>query len=206
MMSTRESQPRGTWRRVAVIIVSVVLFAPAGCNAGNNPDPDPTRMPTATAPPSPTQTAEPWEADFTADELDAYRAALDHVEEFRTLSQPIYAAGQATAEARELFQEYFSTWQYQFGVLEDYELQGITIARRPEALWSRPESVDLEDDGTARVVIVQCIEQSDLGAELDGEPLPSAYDEPVLLEVDVALQEGSWRIGLFDTTGEPCDP
>jgi hypothetical protein len=88
-----------------------------------------------------------------------------------------------------------------------FDKKGIKITRGLTVLWTKPKSVTLVRDGAAEVRIVRCTDQSDLGATINGEPLPAAYRKPVIQTVDVyRYPDGHWRIGAYGNLDKRCEP
>jgi hypothetical protein len=146
-----------------------------------------------------------WESKYSEEELAAYREAVQRVDAFDAKTQPIWAAGEATRVAKELLQDNLLTWRKSWAELEMFDKRGIRITRGLTVLWSRPKSITLVGDGTAEIRIVRCTDQSDLGATINGEPLPAAYTEPVIQTVDVyRYPDGRWRIGAYGNLDKRC--
>lgn len=174
----------------------------SGCSDSEEASPAPP-LPSATASTSQSDT---WEAGFSAKELIAYRDAADHANAYEKQAQAYFAAGEATEEAKEFFQDNLMTWQVRWADLESYERQGIKIARSPKVLSSQAKSVKLLPNGAVDVTIRRCVDATDLGGAIKGTPLPESTDEPVIQNVDVhKFPDGKWRIGAFETTEKPCD-
>ncbi len=198
---TFQSGPFGARGRVTACLLGIALsITMSSCN---NDGVDP--IPTGSTPTSVTPTRPAWEAKYSQDEIDAFRAAEDSVEVFEARVGPIYAEGRATPAARELFQDNLISWQAVWARLQADEKRGIAVARQPKVLSSEPKSIELVKAGEAAVVIRRCTDQSDLGATLNGKPLQEAFDDPVIQEVDTYLaKDGRWRIGTFKTLEETC--
>lgn len=197
MTESRRLHPRVLRLSAAAALLSAAL---AGCNESEPPATSPSA-----STPSPTATST-WESEFSAEELAIYREAVARANAYERTAQAFFAAGEATREAKEFFQDHLMTWQTRWADLESYAEQGIKIARAPKVLSSQATSVDLLAKGAADVNIVRCVDASDLGGTIKGEPLPESTTEPVTQNVDVhKLPDGSWRIGEFETTEQPCD-
>lgn len=174
----------------------------AGCGGPDdqppsNP-PNPTPVPTTSATPA-------WESTYGKWELARYREAVLWVESFEAKSRPIWAQGRATASAKELFQDTLLAWQPIWSQLKTYDKQGIRIARGPTVLTTVADSIKILEDGGAEVLLSRCTDQTDLGGSQNGQPVPEAYDRPVIQKVDVyRLANGHWRIGVFKTTDTTC--
>ena len=185
-------------------MISVVLVATlAGCN-GSDPDPVPT--PTKSATTTPTSTTAAWEAKYSAEELDAYRAALAQWNSYKAEIQPYNAAGKATPAAKKVYQKYLVPWQFYFKRLQQYEKAGIKIARQGKVLESEATRIKLGKDG-ASVTIRECVDGTNVGATQNGKPLKNAFDAPQLSEVVVGEVGGRWLITNIPVTAKdrPCN-
>lgn len=182
----------------AAVSAAVVL---TGCD-GPSASPSPTLMPSASA----TMVAPPsWEADFDAAELEFYREAEQLAGAYEAKAQPIWAAGKATQAAKELFQDNLLTWRTAWARLEQLERQGIQIARAPRVLSSQAEGVTLLSDDAGEAKILRCVDATDLGGTVNGEPLQEGTTKPVRQHVTAARDtSGSWRFSDFITTDETC--
>jgi hypothetical protein len=197
---------------VGRLIGAVLLVAPlVGCAGSDDSVKSAPTTPSSEiaseASPSPTSSGvAEWENEYSEEELAVYREAVQRVEAYLVKALPIWAAGEATRAARELFQDNLLTWRRSWAYLEMYDRRGIKIARNSKVLWTKPQSIQLLEKGGAEVRLVRCTDQSDLGATMNGEPLSEASTEPVIQKVDVyRYPDGRWRIGIFSTVDKKCE-
>lgn len=184
-----------------LVMVFVTLAIVAGC--GGSPDTPPAPSTPSTSATS--STSAEWKSEYSDEELAIYREAVQRVAAYELKSQPIWAAGKATESAKEFFQENLLSWQATWLQLRSYDKRNIQVARRPEVLSTKAKSIKLLEDGAVSVVLTRCTDQTNLGGTLDGEPVPEAYDKPVIQEVDVyRYSDGRWRIGVFKTLEKTC--
>lgn len=181
-----------------LIVVVVAAIAAATLLAGCQRSEPPGRSGRTPAPPT-------QSASYNREERALYREALRRVEAFEARNQPLLAAGQATRQAKELYQRSLREWQSSYALLRSYDRDGITVAHRPVVLNTQVVAIESFQDDAAEVTLARCTDQSDLGMTRDGEPLPAVHAEPVIQEVVVYRYENrTWRIGEFVTTDRPC--
>ena len=176
-----------------VALVAALLLL-AGCSRSEPPD-------AAGTTPVPSPGAGPWDQRERA----VYREAIRELEKYEARNQRFLAAGKATRAAKRFYQQHLRDWESSYAQLQQYEREGIRIARAPVVLSSEPVFIQAFQDNAADVVVLRCTDQSDLGMTQDGTPLPAVHEQPVVQEVDVRRYENLvWRIGTFETTGSPC--
>lgn len=157
---------RSRCRTAPALLIAALALTASGCGP-TEPVAIPSTTPSTSASSSPTSSSpsldpNAWQDQYTADELDAYNAALQRWQSYETRSEPIWAAGKSTPAAEALFKEYWIAWQIEAARLEMYEKNGITVSGLADVLWSKAKSIDLTDTdtGAPRVVIQQCIDPS----------------------------------------------
>ncbi|MDE0778283.1 MAG: hypothetical protein OSB43_18545 [Nocardioides sp.] len=205
-------------RRIAVATVSIaVLATTAACGGGVD---EPEAKPSSSAPPttqspsptepSPTETV--WQDKYTDAQLDAYEDALARYQEYETRSEPIWAAGEATDRAEEIFKQYYPSplWQGQDRLLTSYEQGGVTRTGLADVYWSRAKSIS---DGGLSVVVNQCVDYTPIVTKQNGKEAerPAWALKPNLRTITLEKPEGSdWLIyGVVDASSgraRPCTP
>lgn len=131
-----------------------------------------------------------WRKDYSQEQLAAYREARQRWAAYTRRSEPVWARGRATPEARELFEEFFFQPDLMFSLLESHEQRDITVRGRALVLSTRPLRVDLGDPTT--VVIRQCIDARGVELLSAGTLVTDPGQEPTVR-----------RIVLSRTGGEP---
>ncbi|GAW48040.1 MULTISPECIES: hypothetical protein [unclassified Nocardioides] len=204
-------------------VVAAIALTLAGTLAGCAGDDEPKTKPTPSAPTSsvptasPTPTADPdaWRARFTPEQLKAYDAALQRFESYESRSEPIYAKGEATKAAQQLFRDYFPSpaWRVRFDELKTYEQYEVKITGTPKVYWSRATKIS---DTGGSVTIRQCVDWREVKTTQHDKPTKpiASRQVPVLREISLSKPEGyDWLIyALIDTPGaggkkdKPCDP
>jgi hypothetical protein len=178
----------------AMVALLAALLLLAGCLESKPQDATETRR-------LPPPGAGPWDQR----ELAVYREAIKKLKVYEASHQRFLAAGKATRAAKRFYQNRLQDWESSYAQLQQYEREGIRIARAPVVISMEPASIRAFQDNAASVVVHRCTDQSDLGMTKDGEPLPAVQEEPVVQEVDVRRSENlTWRIGTFKTTDRPC--
>lgn len=189
-------------RWLAGAAVIGVLAALSSCASE---DPPPPSRETTAATPTPTEDA--WRADYTEEEQDFFDEALSRARAYEAKTQPVWAEGKATDEARKLFEDNLITPATDIAQLENFEAQGIQIARRPEQLSASPQTLKLYEESGGETTIERCVDATDLGGTMNGEPLEQAASGAVVQTVLVIqYEDGTWRFGEFHTTEDPCEP
>lgn len=192
-----------TVKRYLAGMAAISVFAALSSCAGDDPPP-PSRETTAA---TPTPTDDAWRSGYTEEEQDFFDEALSRARSYEAKTQPIWAEGRVTDEARKLFEDNLITPATDIAQLESFEAQGIQIARRPEELSASPQTLKLYEESGGETTIKRCVDATDLGGTQNGEPLEQAATGAVLQTVLVIqYEDGTWRFGEFHTTEEPCEP
>jgi len=186
---------------VAICVLAVLPLA--GCsddNAKGSDDPAPT-APTTTLKPTPTTpapTTAAWRDKYTAEQLDAYDAALARWQEYTKKTNAIYMAGRDTSEARAVFRDYSMKWQGLVKVLaETYDAGRVRKERPTKPLSTRAQLVRLNADGTGSVTIWQCTDYSDVLVTQNGQPVAGTKPDHLItpLIIHMAKPEGrDWMV------------
>ena len=193
---------RTRWRLSYAAAIGT-LAAASAC-ASETPSESP---PSSTTPASPSPHQDEWRADYSEEEQDFFDEALSRAQTYETKAQPIWAAGRVTEEATKLFEDNLITPAIDIAQLEEFEAQGIKVERYPVELSASPRTLKLYEEAGGEVVIERCVDASDLGGTMNGEPLDQAASGPVIQTVMVIqYEDGIWRFGEFYTTEEPCEP
>ena len=202
MTETRPSRCASATRlALAAVGVAMALTACSHSSDPTPPKPSSSASSPTTAAPDPA-----WESAFSDAQLDVFREAVRRAEAYETKAQAFFAAGEATPEAKEFFQDNLMTWQVRWADLKSYEQQGIKIAHSPKVLSSEAASINLLKRGAADISIQRCVDATNLGGTINGEPLAEGATEPVIQKVDVhKFPDRTWRMGSFVTTEQPCD-
>lgn len=193
----------GRWCAVRSSLTAIVaVLALAGCDGSDSP-PVPTN---SASPTRPTTTIAGWESKYSAGELEFFQQAVQRADSYEVKAQPMWAAGKATQEAKELFQDNLMTWRVAWTRLKSYEAQGIRIARAPKVLSSEAESVKLLGGAAGETKILRCVDATDLGGTINGDPLQEGTKGPVVQHITAVRDvSGAWLFSDFDTTDKPCD-
>jgi len=183
----------------AALATTGLILGLSACSSDNNPSTTPSA--TKAAPTAPAATDAPdWEAAYSPEQLAAYRKALARYTAYLDESEPVWAAGKATSQAKDLFRKYYIPWQAYFSQLEQFDQSGIKIARNAEILDSKATRIVLDRKGSS-VTIEQCVDAQNIGATQNDKPLANAFNTPQLAETEFAEVNGSWYI-----TQLPADP
>jgi hypothetical protein len=202
MSSSATGAPRARTHLSVVVITALLGSATlAGCE-GSDVGPSPTATQSS---PVPTAESPAWERKYDDVELEFYREAIQRADAYETKAQPMWAAGKATQAAKELFQDNLLTWRVAWARLNTYEKQGIKIARAPKVLSSEADSIKLLRGVAGETKILRCVDATDLGGTINGEPLQEGTNEPVVQRITAVRDDaGAWRFSDFDTTDKSC--
>lgn len=206
-------QPAHRYRHAAIAVAALTL-ALTGCQGdGNEADGDPTEVPsTSTETPTETETTADtsWREEYNEEQLQAYEAALQRVDDYEQTSEPIWREGIATPEAEALFAEYWLVPQVPYGQLQTYQEVDVQISGRPTVLDSRATRVALSDGGES-VTIDQCVDYSTSRFIQYGTQTTGGASEPVLrtVQIDrfVGERETPWQISeinQYEGEDRPC--
>lgn len=194
----------------AAVVSAAVISTAAGCGGDDGASALPPLDTTAaTTSPSPTPTEDPdaWKSDYDEDQLRAFDEALAVWQEYEEKSEPIWAAGKATADAEKLFKKYWTTWANTLNTLSKAEEFGARSFGLPEVIWSRASRVKLTESGAADVAIRQCIDPSTVKTEFAPDVQVQKRDlGPSVRTITLfggGGSDGTWRIrSLADVTTE----
>lgn len=146
--------------RTVVALACAVLVSTTTACAGGDAEPDAPGGAQQTIGGTESDRAEQqppaWRKDFSKEQVAAYREARRRWAAYTRRSEPVWARGKATGEARELFAEFFFQPDLMVSLLESYQRRDITMRGRTLVLSSRPVRVDLGD--TTTVVLRQCVD------------------------------------------------
>jgi hypothetical protein len=177
---------------VTAVITTLALLT--GCLQSGPQDATATR-------PFPSPGSGPWDRR----DMAVYREAMVRLERYEMRHQRFLAAGKATRAAKVFYQHRLRDWETSFSRLRLNEAEGIRIARAPVVISTEPYSIQSFQDGAADVVVLRCLDQSELGVTKNGDPLEVVHGQPVLQKVDIRRYENrTWRIGTFETTDTSC--
>lgn len=199
----------------AVLLGSLLLVASCA-NAPADPGAVPRSNSTEFSRPATTSAEESpaplWEANLSDADMKAYRQALARWEAYERSSEPIWAAGEATPAARELFEAYFTpvVAESAYRQLETYEAVDVQISGTPDVFWSKAVRVSPTGDS---VVLRQCVDFTTTRAVQDGgETVREArFEQPLVRDVELGMLPGAnWIIYAFDDLADEkvrtCDP
>ena len=202
------TQPtRATTRRraiVAVIAASCALTL-SGCQGSTDAGPTPTTSAATT--PSPTGTTPAWQSKYTKNEIAAYETALARFDSYERDSQPIWATGKVTPEAKRLFQGYFIPWQTYALQLDFYEKHRLSRTGVAKVLSSEPTRIKLSETGGA-ITIRQCADAANsVTVTQNGAVVKPTTTSPQQRAIELNLIGGQWLIlRLTESEGnKPCD-
>jgi hypothetical protein len=191
-------------KKLANVLAACVLAALVitGCSDETTPngsdDPTPT-APTTSSTPTPTTPA--WQAKFTAEQLEAYDAALERWQKYTEKTNEIYRVGKDTPEARAVLREYSMQWQGDVAVLADTADRKVRIERPAKPLSWKAVSIKLNDDGTGNLIISQCTSYRDILVTQGGKPIGEAKPEHVVtaLTINMSKPKGyDWMVAATD--------
>ncbi|MCX6398398.1 MAG: hypothetical protein NTX33_00510 [Propionibacteriales bacterium] len=173
-------------------------------------DPEPTATDSTTSA-EPTPTESDWEDGYTGEQLTAFEAALQRWESYLNRSEPIFAEGNATAQAEDLFQDYFPDplWRNEFALLQSYEDAKVITQGLPEVFWSK--AAKISKSGLS-VTIEQCVDFSSVKVTQDSQPVEGNKwtTTPHVREIQMEKPDGyGWLIyshGDPSGTKKRCDP
>ena len=199
---------RRGWRQMAAALLAVSMLGVAGCGGSdqkNEPaSPTPSASPTSPSSPATEEPGGPptgWEDKYSADELNAYNAALARWQRYNELTEPIYKAGRDTPEARKIIREYELQWRRAISdLVQYYDKGGLRNEVPPSSLWTQAISVSLNPDGTGTVIIEQCTDYRSAVVTKDGKPAEGAIPKhPItLLAVHMAKAKGNdWKVAAL---------
>lgn len=189
-------------RRTVSALVALTLATGLTACSGDKKDPEPqTTDSTTSAEPTPTEAA--WEDAYTKKQLDGYKAAFQRWESYLQRSESIWAKGEATLQAEDLFKEYFPdpAWRNVLGQLKSYEQVDVKTQGQARVYWSRAKEIG--KNGLS-VTIEQCVDYSAGKTTQRGQVVEVAdwAKEPRLRVIDLSKPEGyGWLIyGLQDAS------
>lgn len=209
-----------TLRRYAVtgVALSALALSTTACAGDDNPESGPTdgatssatetSSPEPTTEPSPTTDPDAWRAKFSPAQLEAYDAALQRWESYESRSEPIWAKGEATPAAENLFKEFFPhpAWMDYWERLQGFEQINVKVSGTPTVSWSKAKSVSTSGSS---VQVQQCVDYSSVQRTQDGKEIPRPAPKPQLRTIFLSQPEGyDWLIygvkELVDGTPKPC--
>lgn len=203
---------------VGIALCALALSATA-CAGDDDPEAAPTdgatssatdRTSEPTTEPSPTKDPDAWRAKFDAVQLEAYDTALQRWESYESRSEPLWANGEATPAAEELFKEFFPhpTWMDSWEKLQGYEQVKVKVSGTPVIYWSKAKSVTKSGSG---VQIQQCVDYTPVQRTQDGEEIPRPAPKPQVRTIFLSQPDGyDWLIygveELIDGKPRTCMP
>ncbi|WP_159083765.1 hypothetical protein [Nocardioides terrigena] len=183
------------------VVALLVLCAASGCSTeASDPGAEPTSLPTqAPSAVDPSTPSEPpaWHEKFTAEQIDAYEAALNRWQQYAERTNEAWRVGDNSAEARATIREYDMQWQATLSVFEDSVTQGIRIERPIKPIWSKPTLIRLGSDGTGTVVIYQCTDYRGLLVTQNGRELRGTKPDHRITPFTVHMakpEDGDWMV------------
>ena len=145
-----------------------------------------------------------WHDKFTAEQIDAYEAALLRWQEYTAKGNEIYRSGRDTPQAGAVLREYSMEWQLRVRELAQVYDQGAVRIVSPESALSwKPISI------TDKVVVIsQCTDYTNLLVTQEGEPVkgtrPDNLVTPLLIEMDKPVGR-DWMVATTNLRDErPC--
>jgi hypothetical protein len=195
----------GTSRRAYGALLTcacVVTMLATGCRADEEPGGQGLPPTTSSSGQPVTESVSPspsWQGQFTPAQLADYEAALNRWSDYERDTEPIWAAGHVTDEARRLFQAYFVSpvWQKYLDRLTTYEGAGVTIEGLPTVFWSKAKRI-ATSNGEGSVSIVQCVDYSSQIATQAGQQI-EPIQEPALREATLDRTAGNpWLLLRID--------
>lgn len=199
-------------RRAAVVAVAILAVAATATACGDSQaDPSPSTSPSI--PTSSASTPPAWEAEFDETQRGWYDEALQTWQEYDRRTAGIWAAGKATAEARQLFEKYLVNPDKYYEQLRTLEASKITSKGTPKVLWTRAKSItsskDTDKHGTV-VKIEQCEDLKPVTSYQDGEPVEpiTPREHPVIQDISVMRVGKVWKIAAYEVPqkAKECDP
>jgi hypothetical protein len=189
--------------RIALLVSAAVILA--ACNSTDQAVPatgtpvsqSQSQSPPTSSPPS-VPSEPPWRSAYTADQLAAYDSALARFNEYEQRSEPLWAAGKATAAAEQVFKTYYASpaWRQVFDQLKTYEQVEVTRSGLPMVVWSRAKTVTGGVDAGS-VTLLQCVDYTSTSATQYGKPAPKdrVFLKPVERIIVLKRSPGStWLI------------
>lgn len=143
------------------LAASCLLLCAACGGSGSEPNAaapsTPESSPSTSAPVPSSTTAPEWRTKFSSAQLTAYDEATARFAAYESRSEPVWAAGKVTPEAKALFQEFFPSpaWQIVLTRLKTYEEVEVQVDGIPEVVWSKASRIDGGSGGSS-VTLKQC--------------------------------------------------
>lgn len=192
------------WRRVVLLLAGAGLALSLAACTGGGPDPTPEPSPAPSTSASPT--APSWEAQYSAEELAAYKAAVARLNAYEQESAPLWEAGVVTPVSKKLFQKYFTLWQSPLADLEFYEKNKLTRIGSLKVLSSEATRIKLSSDGGS-LTVRQCTNPSGITISQAGKPVEPEKNGPQFREVTFDRVAGKWMLfQIVESKGDqPCD-
>lgn len=199
---------RRTFSTLAALTLAAALTACG--DTSREPEPKATDSTTA-AEPTPTPTEAAWQAQYSAKQLKAYETALQRWQSYLNRSEAIFAGGTATAQAEDLFQDYFPdpVWRNEFALLQSYEDAKVKTQGLPEVFWSK--AANISKSGLS-VTIEQCVDFSDVTVTQDNQPVEGNEWTTTPHVREIQLEKSDEYGWLIYSHGDPsgkkerCDP
>ena len=131
-------------------------------------------------------------------------SATTFLTDYRAGVARTWAAGVATPEAKELFQETFVDWESQWELLKENERQEVRIPQRPELLWTTTVSEEVTPEGEDVVTLEQCLDATNTGSTRRGELISPQPESPTSEHVTLRRSGDTWKITKYEETGTEC--
>jgi hypothetical protein len=196
---------------IGLLLLAACLVSCAGddtssTTASSNSTPPTVTPSESSSPSSPSPSAMGWEDQFTAAQLDEYRAALARWEDYERESQPLWADPDPSNETLAFFRQYFYAPSAMQNQLSTYAQVQIKISGLPTVLWSKPLRIQ-----NAAVTIRQCIDLSSQSVTQYGEPTKGRPKQPKLRDLSLSRPHGDsdYLISQVDRDvkrGRSCKP
>ncbi len=189
----------------AALATTGLILGLSACSSDDEPSETPSSTKAAATTPA-ANIAPDWEAAYTPEQLAAYRQALARLDAYERDSQPIFAEGKASPQAKKILQEYFFTYQYLWGSLQYLEKNNYKTTGAVKLLSSEATRAEVSKDGGS-VTIRQCVDASDTETTQNGKVVPSAYAARHLREVVLSTPAGGgeYLISQYENEDTPCD-
>lgn len=189
----------------AALAMTGLIMGLSACSSDDKPTT--THTSTKAAPTAPGTTDAPdWEAAYSPEQLAVYREALARLDAYERDSQPIFADGKASRQAKKILQEYFFTYRYLWGSLRYLEDNNYKTTGAVKVLSSEATRAEVSKDGGS-VTIRQCVDASDTETTHNGEVVAPAYAAQHLREVVLSTPAGGGKylISEYENKDTPCD-
>ena len=199
------------WGTTAAVIMLAAGLSACGGNDDDDPGANGDSATAETSEPSPSTPTPTTPAptgplsDYTDEEVDAYRDAVEVWEELGRIETRLMSAGKATPSARQRLRSVFvkGAEQEDWETLQDLEAAGAHIEGRARTVWIRPVRILLDRGNEAGSVDLRtCVDATSLKVVTNGDESGAGSRYVATATVDFVPSDNAWKVSDTGREGE----